>query len=96
MTDTPPELAELRAEIDRIDETIGDQIAERIDLAERVAAAKARTDRDLVDTDREAVVKTHYAEAFQACGLSADRGREFAEFLIESSLEREQAIEPDH
>lgn len=95
MTDAPPELGELRDEIDRIDEAIGSQIAERIDAAERVATAKSRANSALVDEDREAVVRSHYAEQFQACGLSGERGRAFADFLIELSLERERSIEGD-
>jgi chorismate mutase len=93
MTGTQRELSALREEIDRIDEDIGDLIAERLEVAESVAEAKASEGLDLVDEGREEAVKSHHAERFAACGLPEERGRELATFLIDVSLEREEAID---
>lgn len=93
MNETPTELRELRHEIDSCDETIAETIAERIAIAEDVARVKADHDRELVDEDREAAVKSHFAELFRERGLEAEDGKELAEFLISLSLERETEIE---
>lgn len=95
MTDEPDELAELRDDIDRIDERLADLVAERVDAAERVADAKSRAGRDLVDEDREAVVESHHAALFEERGLDPQDGRDLAEFLIEVALERERVVDVD-
>lgn len=92
MSDTTEGLAELRAEIDRIDDEIATLVVERIETAETVAEVKADAERDLVDTDREAVVQSHYERVFEDEGLDGERGRELAAFLIETALRQERAV----
>ncbi|WP_436925885.1 chorismate mutase [Halosimplex amylolyticum] len=90
MTDSTDGLAALRDDIDRIDDDIVDLIAERIETAEDIAAAKSSEGRDLVDEEREETVKSRYAERFERHELDAQAGSALAEFLIEVSLERER------
>lgn len=91
--DTSDELGELREQIDEIDDTIAALVAERVQLAEEVAAVKLDRGSSLVDEGREEVVESRYADAFAANGLSAERGEELARFLVETSLERERRVE---
>lgn len=56
MTQDSPSLDTLRAEIDRIDDSIHDLIMERTALAERIAAAKAQDDTVPLRPGREALV----------------------------------------
>lgn len=93
MTDETETLAGLRDDIDRLDDSIAGAVAERIRTAEAVAETKAEAGADLVDEDREEVVKSHYEERFRQEGLDGETGRALAEFLIECSLERERAID---
>lgn len=86
------DLEDVRAAIDRCDETIVDAIAERTDLAADVAEVKAESGRDLVDADRERAVKAQYAERFEAAGLEADHGRALAALLIDVALAREHDV----
>ena len=93
MTEATGDLAELRDEIDRIDDSIADLIAERIETAADVAAVKSESGVTLVDEDREADVKAQYAERFESAGLDADHGRDLAEFLIDVALAEERATD---
>lgn len=89
------ELASLRDEIDLLDDRIAELVVERIHVAEEVADAKSRAGMDLVDTGREADVKSRYGEIFRRNELDAESGRGLAERLIEVSLEQERASESD-
>lgn len=92
MDEGTADLAELRDDIDHIDDRIADLIAARIETAADVAAVKADSDVALVDEDREADVTAQYAERFDSAGLNPDHGRELAEFLIDVALAEERAI----
>ena len=52
----PPELGEIRAEIERIDRALLGLIAERVELARRVGAAKRAAGLPILDPAREAAV----------------------------------------
>jgi len=93
MESTPPELRELRAEIDSCDDAIADAVAERVALAEEVADVKADRDRDLVDEEREQVVASGYADRFRERGLDPERGEDLAELLIAVALEHERSVD---
>lgn len=93
MENTPPELRELRREIDDCDDGIADAVAERVALAEEVADVKTDRDCDLVDEDRERAVADGYAERFRERGLGPDRGEDLAELLIAIALEHERTVD---
>ncbi|WP_226012354.1 chorismate mutase [Halomicrobium salinisoli] len=93
MTSSQPEgLEALRDQIDGIDAEVAELVAERLRVAEEVAAVKAEAGAAVVDVDREADVKSHYEEAFQRAGVDPEYGRDLAAYLIERSIEREEAV----
>ncbi|WP_123536636.1 chorismate mutase [Halosimplex salinum] len=93
MTDTTAELEELRGDVDRIDDSIAELIAERIETAEAIAAVKSAEGTALVDEEREETVKSGFEDRFERAGLKPADGRSLAAFLIEIALDREQAHE---
>ncbi|SFR85216.1 chorismate mutase [Halomicrobium zhouii] len=95
MADETADLAELRDEIDRIDDDLVDLIAKRVRTAERVAEVKSDAGTDLVDEGREAVVRANYADNFRQQDLDPERGRELADSLIALSLAREREVVRD-
>lgn len=92
MAGATDELGELRDEIDRLDDRIGELVSERVRVAERVAQVKTREGTDLVDENREEDVKSHYENLFERNDLDGENGRDLTERLIEISLEQEQEI----
>lgn len=88
----PEDLAALREEIDRIDEEVAELVAERLQVVEEVAAVKEAAGTDVVDAGREEAVKSHYEEQFRQAGVDPQYGRDLATFLIERSVEREEAV----
>lgn len=93
MTDDIEDLEALRGEIDRLDEQIAELVVQRVETAESIAAAKSANGTNLVDTDREAVVKRNYETAFEQCDLDPQCGRAMADRLIEVALDHERPID---
>ncbi|HSJ23166.1 MAG TPA: chorismate mutase [Longimicrobiales bacterium] len=67
--DWPPELEELRAAIEAVDDRIIDLLAERVRLARRVGAAKLTAGLPTLDPRREAAVVRRAGERARAAGM---------------------------
>lgn len=92
MTDSTDNLSTIREDIDQIDAQIAELVADRLELAERVAEAKSRMGKGIVDEEREERVKSHYADQFKRAGLPPESGSGLAEYLIDISIDQEEQI----
>lgn len=86
------DLQETREELDKLNEKIVDVIEERMELVVDVAKYKERKGKDIVDEDREEEVKQEFEDIFQERGLPEGRGRDLAEYLIATAIDREEEI----
>ena len=79
-----------REEISRTDASIALLVRHRMDLAARVAAAKAATGRAVFDPQREQAVVDHYRAV--AGADAADAAEHVAQLLMRLSRERQKAL----
>ena len=79
-----------REEISRTDASIALLVRHRMDLAARVAAAKAATGRAVFDPQREQAVVDHYRAV--AGAVAADAAEQVAQLLMRLSRERQKAL----
>lgn len=80
--DAPHDLADLRAEIVRVDDAILDLLARRQGLARRVGAAKRAAGVPIADPAREAAVIRRVAERARAAQLPSEPVRELFRRII--------------
>jgi chorismate mutase len=92
MSETPPELAELRHSIDNIDAAVLHLLAERFKCTRKVGALKARLDLPPADPAREA----QQIARLRALAAEADLDPEFAEkflgFLVKEVIRHHEII----
>lgn len=83
-------LEEYRESIDTINQEIAENIAERMEVVEKIGEYKKSNDMDIVDEGREEKVKNQFEKLFQEKNLPAEKGRELADLLIEMAVEKER------
>lgn len=88
-------LEEYREEIDRINYDLAELIAERMDVVEKVGEYKKENDMEIKDEGREKVVKEQFAEVFKNKDLPPERGRLFANLLIEMAVNEELEVKDE-
>lgn len=86
MTDT----AELREMIEEIDQTIIENIAMRMEIADKLAEAKKQTSQKYWDEDKEKEVINRYLELCEEVQLTEDEARKIAEVILHISKERQK------
>ena len=87
-----PDTAELRAQIETIDEEIIDLIATRMEIADELAKAKKNSHQRYWDEDKEREVKQHYKELCEEVSLTEFEASQIAEVLLSISKERQKHI----
>lgn len=86
------DLDEIRDELDSLNREIVDVIDERMEIIVKVARYKEENDMEIVDKEREEQVKQKFEQIFQEKGLPDGKGRELAEYLIRTAIDREEDI----
>ena len=86
MTDTD----ELRGMIEDIDQTIIENIATRIEIADKLAEAKKKEGQRYWDESKEKEVQNRYHELCEEVSLSDDEARQIAEVILHISKERQK------
>ncbi len=90
MTSTEPELARLRAELDRIDRELIERAAQRQRVVSEIGRVKGSTGRQLRDFRREREVLDGVRAHAARCGLDAEVAESLLTTLIEASLTRQE------
>lgn len=86
------DLEQIREQLDALNNEIVDVIAERMDIVTKVAEYKEENDMRIVDEEREEEVKQKFEELYREKGLPEKRGRELAELLIATAIDKEEQI----
>ena len=86
MTDT----AELREMIEEIDQTIIENIAMRMEIADKLAEAKKESRQNYWDEEKEKEVINRYLELCEEVNLSEAEARKIAEVILHISKERQK------
>tara|TARA_B100000029_G_C17517891_1_gene938784 strand:+ start:1288 stop:1593 length:306 start_codon:yes stop_codon:yes gene_type:complete len=79
----PEELQNYRREIDELDVEFVELLVRRFEIVKNVAALKARTGMDVVQSDRAEQVKQRASDMADAQGLSGDFVRSIYEMMID-------------
>ena len=86
MTDTE----ELREMIEEIDQAIIENIAMRMEIADKLAEAKKESSQKYWDENKEKEVINRYLELCEEVQLSEDEARKIAEVILHISKERQK------
>ena len=86
MTDTD----ELRGMIEDIDQTIIENIATRMEIADKLAEAKKKEGQRYWDESKEKEVQNRYHELCEEVGLSEEEARKIADTILTISRERQK------
>ena len=86
MTDTD----ELREMIEEVDQTIIENIAMRMEIADKLAEAKKQSSQQYWDESKEKEVINRYLELCEEVQLSEDEARKIAEVILHISKERQK------
>ena len=86
MTDT----AELREMIEEIDQTIIENIAMRMEIADKLAEAKKESSQKYWDEEKEKEVINRYLELCEEVQLTEEEARKIAEVILHISKERQK------
>ncbi|AOV94377.1 hypothetical protein AQV86_00450 [Nanohaloarchaea archaeon SG9] len=86
------DLEQIREDLDSLNNEIVELIAERMDIVVKVAEYKEENDMQIVDEEREKEVKQEFEKLYREKGLPEKRGRELAELLIATAIDREKQI----
>ena len=86
------DLEQIRQDLDDLNNEIVDVVAERMDIVTKVAEYKDENDMQIVDEEREEQVKQEFERLYQEKGLPEDRGRELAELLIATAIDKEEQM----
>lgn len=85
-----PDTAELRAQIETIDEDIIDLIATRMEISDELAKAKKKAGVGYWDDEKELEVVHRYMELCEEVSLSEDEAKQIAEVILHISKERQK------
>jgi chorismate mutase len=83
------DLEDYREEIDRVNHEVVDAVSRRMNIVEEIGEYKKRNGMEIKDEGREEVVKQQFEKLFEEEDLPKEKGREFAELLIEMAVEEE-------
>lgn len=86
------DLDQIREDLDSLNNEIVDAVEKRMDLVAEVAEYKDENDMQIVDEEREEQVKQEFERLYQEKGLPEDRGRELAELLIATAIDKEEQM----
>jgi len=86
------DLEQIRKDLDELNTEIVDVIEERMDIVTRVAEYKDENDMQIVDEEREEIVKQKFEDIFQERDMPEGRGRELAELLIATAIDQEEEM----
>lgn len=86
------DLEQIREDLDALNKEIVDAVEKRMDLVAEVAEYKDENDMQIKDEEREEEVKQEFERLYQERGLPEGRGRELAELLIETAIDKEEEM----
>jgi len=86
------DLDEIREELDDLNNEIVDVVEKRMELVTKVAEYKDEKDMQIVDEEREEIVKQKFESIYQERDMPEGRGRELAELLIATAVDHEEEI----
>lgn len=84
------DLEDYREEIDRVNREVVDSVSRRMNIVEEIGDYKKQNGMEIKDEGREEVVKQQFEKLFEKEDLPKQKGREFAELLIEMAVEEEK------
>lgn len=84
------DLEDYRKEIDRVNREIVDSVSRRMNVVKEIGDYKKQNGMEIKDEGREEVVKQQFEKLFQQEDLPKQKGREFAELLIEMAVKEEK------
>ncbi len=88
--DTMTDTAELREMIEEIDQTIIENIAMRMEIADKLAEAKKESSQKYWDEEKEKEVINRYLELCEEVQLTEEEARKIAEVILHISKERQK------
>ena len=86
------DLDNIREELDELNTEIVDVVERRMNLVTKVAEYKDENDMQIVDEEREEVVKQKFEDIFQERDMPEGRGYELAELLIATAVDHEEEM----
>jgi len=86
------DLEQIRKDLDELNTEIVDVIEQRMDIVTKVAEYKDENDMQIVDEEREEIVKQKFEDIFQERDMPEGRGRELAELLIATAIDQEEEM----
>ena len=89
---TPPELLQVRDQIDAIDEQLVALLAQRFDLTHRVGLLKADKELSSLDSSREAEKLARLTELCESRGLNADLVRELFSRIMQEVVQNHDKL----
>ena len=81
---------ELRGMIEEIDQTIIENIATRMEIADKLAEAKKKEGKLYWDESKELEVVNRYHELCEEVGLTEEEARRIADVILHISKERQR------
>ncbi len=84
------DLEDYRKEIDHVNTEIVDAVSRRMNIVEEIGTYKEQNGMDVKDEGREEVVKQQFEKLFEKESLPKEKGREFAELLIEMAVQKQE------
>jgi len=84
------DLEDYRKEIDHVNTEIIDAVSRRMNIVEEIGTYKEQKGMDVKDEGREEVVKQQFEKLFEKESLPKEKGREFAELLIEMAVQKQE------
>ena len=81
---------ELRGMIEEIDQTIIENIATRMEIADKLAEAKKKEGKLYWDDSKEMEVINRYHELCEEVGLTEEEARKIADVILHISKERQR------
>lgn len=91
-SDTRDRLEELRTMIDEIDQRIVQELASRMDIAERIGAHKKEQDIRILQLDRWEKILKDRKSLGEALGLSSEFLQEFLDAVHKGSIKRQMGV----
>lgn len=91
MSETPPELQDLRASIDNIDAALVYLLSERFRCTQKVGALKATLNLPSADPAREAAQIARLRVLAQSAKLDPDFAEKFLTFIIEEVIRHHES-----
>jgi len=86
------DLEQIRKDLDELNTEIVDVVERRMNLVAKVAEYKDENDMQIVDEEREEIVKQKFEDIFQERDMPEGRGRELAELLIATAIDQEEEM----